>query len=292
MFVRFNLTYHMFKSLFTSSIDDKIVRLLSTKTYRTTILLKTLLTEISISRQSFYEALRRLVKNEVIVVNKKLVSLNKLWIEQLIHFTQETTNTYKESYRIESRYLELQPGEHISYIFKSLETMDRFLNHATLLIAEQSDKKIPSVVFNPHNWFFVARQTSELTWWRTLQRLGIMLFIANGGKTDADKQIGRYINNLKNNHIRFSLTDTEIFKKNHFINIYGDIILEVKLEEGIGQEIDHLFSQSKDIMHDQEKFQHIIKKVSRARLIITNNPKRAEILRKKIMKYFYVEVRK
>ncbi len=280
----------MFKPLFTSPIDDIIVRLLSIRTYRTTALHEAVLAETPLSRQSFYEALRRLTKSEVIVVNKKLVSLNKLWIERLITFTQETAHVYEESYRMESQYLELKPGERVSYVFKSLEALDMFVNHATLLIAERCDTQVPSVAYNTHHWFFAARQSSELAWWKVLGRLGINLFIANGGKSDADKQVGKYIQNLKSKHIRFSVTDTNLFKKNHFMNIYGNMLVEVKLEEGIGQEIDRWFRDTRDIFDEQAKegLQKIVKRISKVKLIISNNPKRAEIIRKRIMKCFSV----
>ena len=37
------------------------------------------------------------------------------------------------------------------------------------------------------------------------------------------------------------------------------------------------------------KNENIVKKISKAKLVISNNPKRAEIIRKRIMKYFYVQ---
>lgn len=276
----------MFKPLFTSPIDDKIVRLLSAQSYRTTVLFENLLKETTISRQSFYEALRRLANTEVIVVNKKLVSLNKVWIEQLIQFTQETARTYNESYRMESQYLQLQPGERVSYTFKSLEAVDVFVSHATLLILEQSDKRIPSAVYNPHHWFFVARPSSEIAWWKAFERLGVTLYLTNGGKTDADKQVGTIIKSKSSKYVHFSLTDKELFKKNNFVSVYGTSIFEIQLEEKVGQEIDQWFRETKDIEQGREKLQQIVKKISKVKLIISHNPKRAEILRKRMMKYF------
>ncbi len=273
----------MLTPLFTSKIDETVIQLLGTQTYATTSLLEIIIKKTGISKQAFYDALRRLRRAEIIIVHKKIVSLNILWIEKLVSFTREVTHTYNESYRMESRYLTLKPGERVSYRFHSLEVTDQFWGHAGLLLAKQMDKHIPITFYNPHQWFLLARRENELAYLKSLSKYSPLILMAIGSKTKADSNIQKTMKPLEPK-IKYSLVPKPLYPRNHFINVYGDIILEVTCEERIARAIDEWFIQPTTI----EDLLTIIQQKSNVKLVISNNPRKATDIRKKIAKHFHI----
>lgn len=273
--------------LFTSEIDEIIVKLLGDALYKTTDLLEVVQKPYPVSKQGFYDALRRLKKAQIILINKKIVSLNRLWIESLVNFTRGVAQTYEETYQLESKYLNLQPSERVSYSFKSIEEADIFWNHAILLLIKNLDKQIPVTIYNPHQWFIIARYEAESLVWRTLAQEGALVLFLIGGETELDKKTVTTINKL-HSHAIASLGEKELLKKTCYINIFGNIIVEMKIPLEIADKIEAWFQTGRDDRLRIQELQKIIQSTARIKFIFSNNPKRAQKLRRQIEKHFHI----
>jgi hypothetical protein len=273
--------------LFTSEIEETIVNTLSKSTYRTTHLLELIQTKHSISKQAFYSTLRRLKKAQIIFVHQKIVQLNKLWVEMLINFTKDVAHTYDEEYRMESKYLNLEQGERVTYNFNSIEEADIFWNHAVLLLVKNHDLRKPICVYNPHEWFLKARpDTEELVITRLAEQGALLLYVI-GGKTELDKNIVQQMNTWHQN-VKASLSKKELLPSNRYVNIYGDIIIEMKMPLATSQKIDAWFENGKDSILYIKDLQNIIQESANIKFTFSNNPLRAKKLSKQIADHFHI----
>lgn len=277
----------MQKPLFTSEIEEYIVKLLSQSTYRTTVLLEEVQKQHAISKQAFYAALRRLKKAQIIFINQKIVQLNTLWVEMLINFTKDVAHTYEEEYRMESKYLNLEPGERVTYSFKSIEEADIFWNHAVLLLVKQHDVHKPVCVYNPHQWFLYARHETEKLTWQSLAEKGVLLICALGGKTETDKKTVQEMNSWHTN-VKASLTEKELVPNNRYINIYGDIIIEMRIPLATTEKIGTWFKNGKVSSLYIKELQKIIQESANIKFTFSNNPTRARKLGRQIAKHFHI----
>ena len=273
--------------LFTSEIEETIVNLLSRSTYRTTTLLSEVQKKHSISKQAFYGTLRRLKKAQIIFTNEKIVQLNKLWVEMLINFTKDVAHTYDEEYRMESKYLNLEPGERVNYNFNSIEEADIFWNHAVLLLVKNHDLRKPICVYNPHEWFLKARPDTEKLVITRLAEQGALLLYVIGGHTDIDKNIVREMNTWHAN-IKASLSEKKLLPSNRYINTYGDIIIEMKIPIATSDKIDTWFKNGKDTSLYIKELQEIIQESANIKFTFSNNPVRAKKLSKQIANHFHI----
>ena len=275
----------MQKPLFTSEIDEYIVKLLSQSTYRTTVLLEEVQKQHTISKQAFYATLRRLKKAQIIFVNQKIVQLNKLWVEMLINFTKDVAHTYDEEYRMESKYLNLEPGERVTYNFNSIEEADIFWNHAVLLLVKNHDLQYPICVYNPHEWFLKARpDTEELVITRLAEQGALLLYVI-GGHTNLDKSVVQEMNTWHKN-VKASLSEKELLPSNRYVNTYGDIIIEMKMPLRTAEKINNWFKQGKDGHLYVQELENIIRETTNIKFTFSNNPKRARKLSKQIGNHF------
>jgi hypothetical protein len=273
--------------LFTSAIEETIINTLSKSTYRTTHLLDLIQTKHSISKQAFYSTLRRLKKAQIIFIHQKIVQLNKLWVEMLINFTKDVAHTYDEEYRMESKYLNLEQGERVTYNFNSIEEADIFWNHAVLLLVKNHDLRKPICVYNPHEWFLKARPETEQLVITKLAEQGALLLYVIGGKTELDKNILQQMNTWHQN-VKASLSKKELLPSNRYINIYGDIIIEMKMPLATSQKIDAWFANGKDSPLFIKDLQNIIQESANIKFTFSNNPLRAKKLSKQIADHFHV----
>jgi DNA-binding PadR family transcriptional regulator len=273
--------------LFTSEIEETIINMLSKSTYRTTHLLEKVQEKHKISKQSFYNTLRRLKKAQIIFVNEKIVQLNKLWVEMLINFTKDVAHTYDEEYRMESKYLNLEKGERVTYNFKSIEEADIFWNHAVLLLVKNHDLQKPICVYNPHQWFARARYETEKLTWTSLAENGALLLCLIGGQTDIDKKTVQEMNEWHAN-VKASLSEKELLPDNRYVNIYGDIIIEMKMPLATSQKINAWFENGKDTGLYINDLQNIIKESANIKFTFSNNPVRAKKLSRQIANHFHI----
>lgn len=268
------------------SIEDTIIENLSKgPLYTVDLLFKINTPTQRVTKQGFYKILKSLLKNEVVVVRKKIVSLSHVWILGMDNFVQYA----KKSYSIETQgedFLLLKDGEKVSYTFKSPEQTDMFWGHAFSVLVETTQEK-NICLFNPHEWFLVARNESELVLFKDLIQRNKNLFVLNGNKKLIDIYVKKYFNGLSSQY--FTIENSPFEKSNYYVNIFGDFIIEAWLDEKVSQKIDDWYTKHGVVSEDAVgELKRIVSEKGRNKFSISKNHRKAEKIRNIFKKYFHL----
>lgn len=269
------------------SIEDLIIENLAKGPLYTVDLLLKINTPVQrVTKQGFYKILKSLLTNEIVVIRKKIVSLSHVWILGMDNFVQNA----KKSYSIETQgedFLLLKDGEKVSYIFKSPEQTDMFWGHAFSVLVETTQEK-NICLFNPHEWFLVARNEPELVLFRDLIQRNKNLFVLNGNKKPVDIYVKKYFNGSTSQY--FTIEHSPFEKTNYYVNIFGDFIIEAWLDEKVSQKIDDWYSIHSTVSDEAiEELKRIVSEKGKNKFSISRNHKKAEKLRKIFKKYFLIK---
>lgn len=241
------------------------------------------------TKQALYQTLRKLKKEEVVVLRSKLVSLSHIWINKMSEYFSDAQSSYGSSTEPSEDFLKLEDGEKISYTFKSPEHTDMFWGHAFGILSNRVSKSI--FIYNPHEWFIVAREESEKHLFQDIVKNDKELNVLVGSRDDIDKEQGVW---FAENNIQYFATQDKIFdKRNYYLNIFDDFIIEALLDEKTTQEIDKFYKEENTLNESsKQKLISIISNKGKNKLTISRNARRSAKLKNIFKKYFLIKVEK
>lgn len=267
-------------------LEDYIVKLLVTGEKNTTALLSEIQEQKhGITKQGFYAALRKLRSEEIILVYKRKASLNTVWIKKM----DELFTTINKTYTIEQKtfdVLGLEDKESVSYSFSNTKNLDIFWGHSQNIIIRNTGPNEPIYAYDPHYWFYIARKETETELLKEIVQNKRQFLMTVGGKLHLDQIIKSDFNSdyLQYNYKRMFEED------NYYVTVIGDYITEVYLDENISEEIDRIYLERKTIDQDTLiKLKGFLEKKSRNKIKISKNISRAQKLKTKIGKDFYIK---
>jgi predicted transcriptional regulator len=272
---------------FESSVESKIIQNLQKGALSSTALVDKIEGELAVSKQAVYKELRRLKKKEVVVSHGKILSLSVLWLQKMASFFTEAQELYSETTTNEP-YLEMEDGDSLVYRFANPNTMDSFWGHAVLVLSEKVKAGDYIYLYNPHEWFLVARPESELEIFRLIHENNKNLIIYVSGDTPLDKKIGKML--IYDSQQYFSGGEYLFPKENYYINIFDDFVIEAWIDPGTAKKIDKFFEEETEVTpHGMDELQDIISQKGKNKFKISRNKRKAEQLKRKIGKYFYIK---
>ena len=81
------LNYKFTKSLFPSNtLKERIVHKVAHKPQNTNDLVSNFLKTEGVTKQAVYKALRSLLREEIVVKQKRFIVINSVWLSQMTHF--------------------------------------------------------------------------------------------------------------------------------------------------------------------------------------------------------------
>ncbi|OGI82823.1 hypothetical protein A3B93_00255 [Candidatus Nomurabacteria bacterium RIFCSPHIGHO2_02_FULL_42_24] len=267
-------------------IEDLILGVLSNGAENTKSLIEKIkLLRKNTSKQAIYKSLKNLKENEVIIHSKEQVALSSVWLKRLSDFVEKTRLKYQTENSPSVNFIGLKQGEKISYTFKNFEATDMFWAHAFDVLSDITPLTSPIFLYNPHEWFLLARTESETYLFNRLAKIGKKLFLLAGNKTALDLYVSKYFDGKITNYFT---TDTKIFQKqNYYVNIFDDFLIEVWLDPKVSEAIDQFYKNIKDFDGAaKKKLLEIIKQTGRNKLVINRNKRKADKIRNKISKFF------
>ena len=260
-------------------VKELIVQILAQGAIDSVELQEKVIAKKSITKQGFYKALRELVVAEVVAKNKQLVVLNNLWINKLQAFVTSVDEQYKQN----SEFIALQEGENLLYHFRTLESLDILWMHHFFLIAKQFPSE-PIVFYNSHEFWSLFRHQEQSLLYQWIKEHKREVYLVIGGDTQLDRETTQYIKDFGIT-IHYS-TDTG-FRKNYFSTAIGEYVIETILDMNTTHAVDTLYKKHSSWNTNVEKeLSEILKNLKRSKVVIERNHKKAELLRKKLMKYF------
>jgi hypothetical protein len=270
-----------------TSIDEYIVHTLQKKSMSGADLLKTIQrSRPHTTKQALYAALRKLKKDEIVVMNHMMMALSSVWVIRMADFFQTAKYMYTKTTSQDDGFLNLKEGEKISYSFADAHTADMFWGHAFHLFTEIFPIQESLYIYNPHEWFILARAESEKALFNNLSQTGRNSYILVGSKEFIDLQVAREFNQEK---VHYHATKDNVFeKRNYYVNSVGDFIIEAYLDEDITDKVDFFYQETKVLNKDtRQKLQEMVTLSGKTKLIISRNQKKAAKLQKMIGNYFH-----
>lgn len=271
-----------------TTIEDFIIKLLQKKPLSAAELLGTIReSRPGTTKQALYAALRKLKTAEVVVMAHMRISLSSVWVIKMTEFFQTAKHFYAKTALTDEGFLNLGDGDRISYSFKSPNLTDIFWGHAFDILSEVTPITEPIYIYNPHEWFFLARHETEKTLFQKITKSGKQILVIVGGTTYLDKMVSK---EFDGGFSQYYPTKNPLFpKRNYYINVFGDFIIEAWLDEDISRKLDDFYE--KTIHWDlvtQEKIRELVAGEGRNKLVISKNGRRASKIKRMFAGYFHI----
>lgn len=236
-------------------------------------------------KQSVYLALRKLKSKEVVAISGKRVSLHQTWVSMMTRFFADVEKNARDKKRVIA--IGLEEKESISYHFNSLVSLDMFWGHEFMVQMENTSHDQPVLLYNPHQWFLIARQESELNLINEAKKKGLSWIQIIGSKDSLDIEAKRHFDGVK---ARCHLLESGLFNNNYYVNCFGDFLIEVWINKDSAKQIDDIYKSahrtSKDLL---ERLDSIVKsKNFKHRMKISKDKSKSMKIKKMFKKYFII----
>lgn len=239
------------------------------------------------TKQGVYASLRALRKNEAVVLHGGFVSLNTVWLDKMSDYFSVAMRAYTSSSVRADAVFNLQEGDSIQYYFKDPVVTDAFWSHIFYLLTAITSKTEPVFLYNPHEWFLLARTENEKSLMNNVTEQGKLYFMTVGNKYPLDRYVSKYFDGVRT---QFFMADKKFFpKNNYYLNIIGDYLIEVWLDLAITKKIENFYKEAGEFSAEKQKeLQLIISQRGRSKLKISRNDKKAARLKKVLGGAFYL----
>lgn len=263
------------------SISEKILELLADGPINSLELLNKLQDKEKVTKQGFYRALRELLSSEVVTKNKQLVLLSPVWINKASHFIERLQNTTAKQGT--ETLLHLTEGDTMVFRFKSITDLYLLWTHYFFIFCKETEG--PIVFFNNHNFWALFRSDIENEMYAWIKNNNKTAYSVIGNNSPLDRSTSDYIK--KDYGIEIAYEQSPSFKETSHPVIFGDYIMSTVLDNTTVSSIDDLYKKHNEWTPQvQKELEDIISKMQRSKVTIERNKKKAEQLRKKLLKYF------
>ena len=222
------------------------------------------------------------------MTHNKHISLNKLWVQKQYEFFKSANNEYNYKDTQYDNILSMADGDRASYIFHTAELLDQYWAHMFEIFIYNSPKELPIFLLNPHEWFFIAKKESEEDIFRLLDNDNRLILQTGFIDTQLDRLV---LKNVFNKWKHQYFINNKIKRRfNYYLNIVGDFLIEVYLDEDVSQKIEKFYQENVELNQVKvEEFKKIVHQKGKNRLVISRNKFKANNLRKKLSKPFVVK---
>ncbi|MFA6414445.1 MAG: hypothetical protein WC217_03215 [Candidatus Paceibacterota bacterium] len=227
-----------------------------------------------VTLQAVYKALKKLVGQGIVLKYKDTYSLNNVWKRDVISLLEQGET-----------FPQLNPGESITYSFKSLSQLDAYWKH----IQESSLGEIAVTYFYcPHQywWFVPGRRESEIHFYKQFAEEKRQAVLLLGGTTAVDKQMRDII---ANPYVQVHTEVERSFRAGDNLTVKNDIIIRTRLPLAISTRINEVFERNLSMQETEEQLSKLFSKRISVKIQIEKNAKKAEKLTRQIGKYFYIK---
>jgi hypothetical protein len=238
------------------------------------------------TKQAVYAALRLLKSQEQIIILKGTASLNITWINQMVGLFEAAKSNYIGD-NSRGSFLDLEDKERIKYYFNDVHKADIFWTHVYYLLLERLQPGEPVFLYNPHEWFLIARNENEKAVIKTTIQRGNPFLLTSGNNTFLDKYVGKYLDGDKS---QYNILPKALFRENnYYINIFGDFIIEAWLDKTISERVEKLYQKTTQWNDSvRSEAEEILKTSGRMRIVISRNQKKTEKIKKTLRKGFAI----
>lgn len=269
-------------------IADEIILFLSNGPRRSTDTVGYVAKKHGLTIQAVYATLRKLKSEGVVLSQKKILSLNTVWIEEQVNLLERIQIAYLDELQPDTfAFGDMEDGDRISYRFKNPVLLDQMWGHLFLVLVERTVPHMPIMIYMSHNWFPIAREESERTIFKWLEEQGFRAYFSVGGDAQLDLDVCKEF--LANMHHTYSLNVDLGMKVNQYLNVIGDYLIQVTMDEEVSADI-HDYFLSYNTMHSAniDELKKMVARKGDNKLVITKNSKKAKRLRAKMAREYLI----
>lgn len=261
------------KLLFHTPLDEIIVKvLLEHKELSVEGLHRLLSTkEVVVSIQAIYKRIRILIQDGIIIKSKKRVAVSSEWSQGILQLLND-----------DSSLPVLNIGESAVYTFRSLSSLDAYWKHLAITL-EKNLSDEPVFFYNPHEiWVHLEdRQESENKYLSNFEKNKRYGFLLIGGATSLDRDFKQKYHNA---YLQVANRKINSFPENDYLTIISDYIITTKLTTSLTKYIEDIFQN----LTNADKLKKAFTGKQNIKLKIEKNLPKAKMLRKKLVKDFYL----
>jgi len=234
------------------------------------------------TKQAVYIALKALMESEVVAKVGHTYFLSRVWLLKL----ETLFAAQKERETVRDAVFDLREGESISYHFPSLLSCDTYWAHVFSIFTEWINPSMPIMIYMPHEWFAIGRTRVEKGVFKGFEDNKKLALFTIGGETALDKEFKR---EWKSPVVQTHLQSSAPFERNYHVHIFSDFLIEVFISVELAKEIDTFYATHETVTTaDISQFETLINKRSTVRMKISRKAKKAERLRKQLLRNFYL----
>jgi hypothetical protein len=185
-------------------------------------------------------------KREILLFENKMLKVNSTWILSI--------KSYLDQFEDDTNLHNLENLD-ITIKSNSFWELDNIWCHYIYLLSSRSNSKTV-IYFNPHQWFFVLRKSSEILLFKHFKKMGARVFQLISGSTKLDNDtIFEIKNSQKVRASRMYDWDPSIY-----VNVIGNAVITVKLPKELYLKIDEWYFKTQN--KTDLKLQELIKLVN------------------------------
>lgn len=272
-----------------TSLEEHIITALGEGPLKTTELISRInVLRSNTTKQAVYTAIRNLKREEVIVAHGMGVSLNVRWLGNMEKYLTIAKQKYHTGSTDKGNFTALKNGERIEYFFNDMIETDAFWWQALYQLTINSSSGDPVYLYNPHQWFLLARRESELESMASIVDHGKQYLVTSCGKTVLDKKV---VSDFDGEKSQYHMSEKHLFNKiNYYFNIVDDFIIEVWLNENLASNIEKFYLETEEFTDETIKnLKEIVSVKGRGRMVISKNIPKTTRLKKMLSKHFYIK---
>ncbi len=235
--------------------------------------------------QGIYKALGSLVEDGVLIKRKKSYYIYLPWVLQAQNALDEAERNLMS--HSSSHTLFLDANNKISWKFTDLLHLNEWWAVILLYLLKQTDSKT-LLGWNPHPWFNLAQTKKEEQFIQSFGLAGGHLYLIVGGTTRLDKQSATIWPSDIVTHS--SATGPFDSLQNTYINVIGNYVLKVVLDNKTTSRIENIYSSYNAA--DKEQVAQLVALFytsCKAKLLVSYSPQEAQKLKNKFSRYWGVD---
>ncbi len=234
------------------------------------------------SVQAVYKELRKLHHFGVVAKHRTHYSLRIPWVLDVVALIDQMKQRYLDATTFDA----ILPGlnHRKSWHFTNLNTLNNFWSQVLLVAVNKAhDKRI--VGYSPHPWYHLLQTEQEDQYIQSLRHAGARLYLIMGNATFLDKWAEKF---WPKDVVEYSYAESPYHKeRGWYFDLVDDYLVGLKIDKETSAEIDRLYHETPNWEAlDLAKVIHLSQKRVRAVLSVEHNPRKAEITRKRFIKFF------
>lgn len=236
----------------------------------------------SVTSQAVYKELKKLTLDGMILSHGGYLSLNLMYVSKEYARWSSVLNTYEGGKDLKSHFLDLKDGEYINLKFKTLNDLDAYWVHVSLILDNVSKPKISSYSIIPHDWFMYGRKETD-TFWTKSQKEKMRIIV--NSKLSLDREVTS--KRIKAGYKICSGINPLHQKNNIYYTLINGYVLKITLDQKIHKLLLNFIQNTKTIGSiDYEKLDKIIHTKCTCMMKIFHDQTKFMKLVNKCKKYF------